>query len=343
MVSPPGLLSPFPFTILHALMKKKLLAPLLPALIFAIGLTGCETDMSAPEALSLQTKNAVEVLPADARFVGMVNVRDLRSEILGDEPLAFDRMNGELAARIREFIETTGFDPANDLHEIYVAADPNEGDLVDLVVYADYDRDRLEAFVKEQLPDEIDRTTYAGVTIYRAGDAERHVYFALANDDMIVASSRETRVHAMLDRLSGRLSALKDNAETMRLIRQSAGGDAWFVACDVGSGEWAGNGGKYAGETARIAQTIRDVALSITMTEDGLTGTVTLVPKEDVSADDLAALVRGLISAVKASENVDDEALRTLDAVEVRTDDGVVRITAKVDRGLIEKYRSRKS
>ncbi|WP_457654192.1 hypothetical protein [Rhodocaloribacter sp.] len=324
-------------------MKKKLLAPLLPVLILAIGLTGCETDMSAPEALSLQTKNAVEVLPADARFVGMVNVRDLRSEVFGDEPFAFDRMNGEFAARIREFIEATGFDPVNDLHEIYVAADPDEGDLVDLVVYADYDRDRFEAFVDEQLPDEIDRTTYAGVTIYRAGDAERHVYFALANDDMIVASSRETRVHAMLDRLSGRLSALKDNAETMRLVRQSAGGDAWFVACDVGREEWAEHGGKFGDEMARIAQTIRDVALSMTMTDDGVTGTVTLVPKEDVSADDLAALARGLISAVKASEKVDDEALRALDAVEVRTDAGVVRITAKVDRGMIEKFRNRKS
>ncbi|WP_456426046.1 hypothetical protein [Rhodocaloribacter sp.] len=324
-------------------MKKKLLSPLLPVLILVIGLTGCENDPGAPEALSLQTKNAVEVLPADARFVGMVNVRDLRSEVFGDQPFAFDRMNGEAAARIKEFIETTGFDPANDLHEIYVAADPGESGLFDLVVYADYDRDRLEAFVNEQLPDEIDRTAYAGVTIYRAGDVDRHVYFALANDDMIVASSREIRVHAMLDRLSGRLSALKDNAETMRLIRQSASGDAWFVACDVGREEWAEHGGKFGDETAQMARTIRDVSLSVNVTGDGLTSTLTLVPRENVSADDLAALTRGLLSAVKASPEVDDEALRALDAVEVRSEDGLVRITATVDREMIEKLRKKKS
>lgn len=323
-------------------MQKSALLPLFPVLILAIALTGCETDMSAPEALSLQTKNAVEVLPADARFVGMVNVRNLRAEVLGDHALAFDEMNGEAAARIRAFIETTGFDPANDLHEIYVAADPGESDRFDLVVYADYDRDRLEAFVSERLPEEIDRTSYEGVTIYRAGNVDRHVYFALANDDMIVASSRETRVHAMLDRLSGKRSALKDNAETMRLIRQSATGDAWFVACDVGREAWSKRGKQFGREMARIAQTIRDVSLSVTLTDDGLTSTFTLVPKENVSADDLASLTRGLLSAVKAAPEVDDEALRALDAVEIHTEDGLVRITAGVDREMIEKLKNRK-
>ncbi len=324
-------------------MKKRLLIPLLPVLVFAIGLTGCETDMSAPETLSLQTRNAVEVLPPDARFVGMMNVRSLRAEVLGEHPFRFEEINGEAAARIREFIEATGFDPANDLHEIYFAADPDQEDLFDLVVYADYEWERLHAYVQKHLTDDLDRTRYAGVTVYRAGDGDRHVYFALTNDGMIVASSRETQVHAMIDRLSGKLSSLEDNTETMRLIRQSANGDAWLVACDVGSESWEREGGKYAGEAGRIAQAIRDVAVSMHMSDDGLQGTVTLVPEENVSADDLAALARGLISALKSSENVDDEALRALDAVEVHADDGVVRITADVDHELMEKLRPKKS
>ena len=117
--------------------------------VFALGfllITGCETELDTPSEVSLQTKNAADVLPMDVRALGMVDFQALERNPAFREAGLFSpgQLGGEMAARLRAFTEATGFQPEKDLREVYIAL-RGEGDLARpvFVAYADYTRERL--------------------------------------------------------------------------------------------------------------------------------------------------------------------------------------------------------
>ncbi len=335
---------------------------LLVLLVSAVGLAGCESQFEPPAALTLQTKSAVEVLPAGARYVGMMNFQALQRnaafDLFGQEPFSFEKMNDEAGARVQDFLDATGFDPRQDLREIYVAmpaAGPDEKP--SLVAYANFDRERLAAYLAENLPDAFETVDYKGVSIHHAREDDHGVAFAVATENMVVAAADVASVEAMLDRLADQGAALKDDAQTMRLIAlASSGSSAWFVARDVGQemlrsehggehGERHGgeHGDAHAADVERdmeqIGQAVRDAAFALTMQQDGAEGTFFLTTREGVAASDVADLTRGVVAAMKASPDVDKDRLQLLDRVRVRSEGDEVRVNFFVDNATLSSLR----
>ncbi len=304
---------------------------------------GCENQIEAPKAMTLQTRSAVEVLPADVQFVGMVNLEAMQRNSAFN-PFEDMNMGNEFGARIQDFIDATGFDPKEDLREVYFASDDmNRHAKPNFVAYAKFDRARLQDYVEQNMSDQFVRTDYKGVTIYRANEDDEHFAFALATDNMMVGSPDVAYVEAMLDRLSGQGQTLKDNAETMALIESVSGNSsAWFVVRDFDADfeDDHGESDEPIGrEMEQIGQALKDVAVSLTMQQDGAEGTVIMKTKDGVSTDDVAALTKGVVAAMKASSKMGDAELQMLDRVRVRTQGDQVRVNFFVNNDMLASSR----
>ena len=302
-------------------------------------LMGCENQIEAPEAITLQTRSAVEVLPADVQFVGMIDLEAMQRNSAFN-PFDESEMAGEFGARIQDFIDATGFNPEKDLKEVYFASRSMERhEDPSFVAYATFDRDRLEDYVEQNLHDTFARTDYNGITVYRATEDGKTFAFALATDNMMVASPHEEALHGMLDRLTGAGQSLKSEAKMMELIKTaSSGSSAWFVARDIDTQmmhEQGPTDDPIGRDVQQIGKAIEDVAVSLKMQQDGAEGTVFMMTKDGVSSSDVASLTKGVIAAMKGSAKMDSEELQMLDEVRVTTRGDQVRVNFFVDNAML--------
>ncbi len=312
------------------------------SLALFLGFTGCTGGPSGTASISDETLSALALLPADASIVAMVDAAALRdSDLLkatGPAPFSLDHFRGPGHERVRAFLDATGFDPTADLKSVYVALDaPGADPMMSLVAFARYDTPRLEAFFRKERPEAMDRTSYRGVTIFRQTSEPVSMYLALPGDNVILASTRETQIHAMLDRKAGTGRSLKDDDAAMRLIASTGQGQAWGVVRGLNTDTLPtpSGGTQIPAEVLQLGRAVTAVALSGSAGRNALSGALTLVPRDDVDTEDLAALVRGLISLVKSRPELNDAQMRALDRVEVRTTDGLVRVTGSLERALL--------
>ena len=314
------------------------------ASVFALGfllITGCETELDTPSEVSLQTKNAADVLPMDVRALAMVDFQALERNPAFREAGLFSpgRLGDEMQARLRDFTEATGFRPEEDLREVYIAL-RGEGDLTRpvFVAYADYTRERLRAYLDEEMSDAFTRADYKGVPVFQSppGGGGESITVALANDNMFVASPDAAEVHAMLDRLSGEGQALRDDAATMQLIQQASAGSAWLVVRGVDRAPFASvRGGGELGEIAQLSRAVQDVAFSLDVQTDGVNAEAWMVAAPDVAPEDLASLARGAVAALKTGADLGSEEMAVLDDVRVREAGEEVRVSFRVPNDLL--------
>ncbi|MGI9175055.1 MAG: hypothetical protein ACR2GR_07040 [Rhodothermales bacterium] len=320
---------------------------LFAASVFALSLfvaTGCETELDTPGEVSLETRNAADVLPLDVRALGMVDFQALERNPALREAGLFSpgRLGDEMQARLRDFTEATGFRPEEDLREVYIAL-RGEGDLTRpvFVAYADYTRERLGAYLDEEMSDAFTRADYKGVPVFQSppdGGGES-ITVALANDNMFVASPDAAEVHAMLDRLSGEGQALRDDEATMRLIRQASAGSAWFVVRGVDRAPFTSVRGTgevgEIGEIAQLSRAVQDVAFSLDVQTDGVNADAWMVAASNITPGDLASLTRGAVAAFKTGADLGSEEMAVLDDVRVREAGGEVRVSFRVPNDLL--------
>jgi hypothetical protein len=308
--------------------------PYLAILCAALVAVGC-TDNVKPddESVSLQTKQATEVLPADVAFAGRADVQALRPNSTlnpfgaGKSPL--DRVEGASDARFRDLLDATGLDPKKDIREVYAVKGSGEDAPVSMVIYLDYDRERLESYLDEQVAGEMERVEARDVPFYRqTGDG--NAALALANEEMIVAGSTTPAVTAMLDRLAGQGRSLSQDAAAMELVRRlSSRHDAWLVAPTLSEHLDEANGSS-SGKMGRIGRAVRRAGGGVSAQSDGLRGTLWLVPREGVAASDLAKLVEGAKSAARAKQQ-DNSDMAWLEGVSVDARGGEgVRIAGRL-------------
>ena len=300
---------------------------------------GCENQIEAPEAMTLQTRNAVEVLPADVQFVGMVDLEAMQRNSAFN-PFEEANMANEFGARIQDFIDATGFKPEQDLKEVYFAArSMDRHETPNFVAYATFDRDRLQDYVEQNMSDAFARTDYKGVTVYRSTKDGDTFAFALATDNMVVASPDEAGVHGMLDRLAGSGQSLKSNARTMELVKTASGGSsAWLVARGIDTQMMQANESTddpIGRDVQQIGKAVQDVAVSVKMQQDGAKGTVFMMTKEGVSSSDVASLTKGVVAAMKGSAKMDSQELKMLDDIRVTSKGDQVRVNFYVDNAML--------
>ncbi|MEM6783058.1 MAG: hypothetical protein AAF624_04910, partial [Bacteroidota bacterium] len=200
----------------------------LPLLLVAapLAFTAC-TSPTAEQAgaFTLTTRTALDLLPAEAEIVGLINVAEARASdamaSLDDAGLGLDSMTGEGAARVNDLMVRTGFDLEEDIERVYVAANPESGSFV-MLMYADVDRARMDAYLQEQTDVDAERTLYRETPLYVSTDSQgMSVSFALPNDEMMVGGTDAT-VRAVLDRMADGGAGLRADATMMGLLDHAA-------------------------------------------------------------------------------------------------------------------------
>ena len=337
-------------------------APLLASFALALAaLLGCESNVDAPPTpeMTAETKRAAEVLPPDADFVAMMNVRRLQEHGFfdGENALSAEQLSGEGGARVRDFLEATGFDPQKDVREVYVAMEGASEGTASLVLYADINRDRFRQQIEAQLEGRLTRSSYGDLTLYELTGADHSLTFALASDDLIVAATTPQAVRSMIDRLEGRGRALAQNAALMRRVEQVQGrGDLWLAARDVArfrrppqkaavqqkvNRQQKANTQQKSRPAGmdRLLRAVQDGAAAFTVTGGTVDGLVYLDAADGVAPSDLADVTRGLVGAMKAS--ADEEELRALDQVQVEEQGDEVRVAFSLPRAMLSRRQER--
>ncbi|MDX1420063.1 MAG: hypothetical protein R3181_08860 [Rubricoccaceae bacterium] len=311
----------------------------LPLALVGLVLAGCESSLDAPTAdLSLQTRDALEVLPAGADLAAMVNLRAAHESAMGRPggPFSVEGMSGEGAARFDEFVRLTGFDPEEDLDRVYLAvADTDREAAPAFVVYGDFDRARIDAYLQDNVDADVERTTIAGLPVYLGTDDEgRRFGLALVNDEMALAGE-ERALRAMVQRVEGG-GGLDTDAEMMRLIERAAYADgAWVAARNLDAHD--DDGHHPAGDLARAHGQMSRGVVSFDFRRDGVAMQAVGVPRTGTRTEDVADLLRGGVAAMRTQAQDEPDVVRALDDVEVRASGDAVSVRAFVPQALMDR------
>jgi len=295
-------------------MKTSLSTILLAAVVFLF--SACESELNAPQEVSVNTKGALELLPSDAIFVGMINP-DLMSvnshlKIMQDEAFSFRNVSKEMDGSVRDFLDATGFDPVEDVKELYVAFSENEE--AALAVYADIRADKFEQYADEQLGHELTKEDYNGISVYSDGN----FYIAFANDELLVAASSESGIQKMIDRVSSDSPSLSDDLQIADLIGSIGTKSAWFIAKDLSKmkpGDQHESEDDYADV---LAGTLQSAAFGVDAEAGGMRVKAILGPDATTSPSDVASMARGAIAGMRSSAKTDELVMSMLDGIQVK-------------------------
>lgn len=292
----------------------------------AVLLTGCGDSFAAPGiGASAQTTDALSVLPADADVYGMTDLAAARESAALEAALGETGL-GMVSARGDEdfdaFVRMTGFDPAEDLDRVYVAASERTGKRAAFVAYGRFDRERIERFVADQDDVRFEAVEVEGLPVYLAtsDDGERGG-FALVNGEMVLAGDEATLM-GMIGRLG--TSGQTPDAELQALFDRVAFPDgAWFVARGF-EGEFQMP--EDAPPSALAARAADGFVVSMGFGADGIPVRAFLSTRPEASTEDVADVVRGGISAARIGLKDEPSALDVLDGVEVEAEDAGVAV-----------------
>ena len=313
------------------------------ALTCSLALIGCESNPSSDEELSVQAKNAVDVLPMTPDLVGMMSTADLRqSDMFG---MIEDHMQADDMGEMQDFIEATGFDPMEDLREIYVAVEDlaeNDKPSVSFVAYASIEPGRLESYVVERAGDKLTSRTYRGVDLFEGGEGDHYGGFSFVNEDMILMATDVELLENMIDRLLDNSAALGQNSDLMNMVTMASAGKSGWLIAEKPEVQMPGNqqSGTEMGKTAmQIWSALDHMVVALNVESNEVESQFFLYPTQQVSTDDLASLTKGLRSAMRSYPEMDKEAMRVLDDIRVSASNDYVRVQFTADSELIESIR----
>ncbi len=333
---------------MKSISGRKMLLPVAVLSLFVL-ITACEPSLQAFKGASItqQAQNAVDVLPSDVSYVGMLNTQELKENSFTDvmsNDLLDNNDAEEAMARLEDFIEATGFDPYEDMKEVYVAmdeVDSNGKPQVSVVAYASIDPELLTTYVQEEVGNELTLRSYRGVDVFEI-DEDGAPSFSFVNEDMMLAASTSGLLENMIDRLEGEGSSLSDNSEMMGLVSQAtAGQSAWMIAKKPEDGNFrSSNAANDLQEQAeQIWMAIDYAVMALNIESDGLDGQVFFYPNENVSADDLSSLMNGMVALAKINPDLEDKALDMLDDIRAKSSGDHVQIGMFVENEMLEEIK----
>lgn len=301
-------------------------------------LTGCGDSLTeGGVAMTAQTRETLDILPANAEVVGMMNLRAARAagtlETIMNDEARLRGMTGGGSAAFSRFLQETGFDPSEDLDRVYVAM----GEAGPAIVgHGRYDRERIARFLNDQ--GEMEEITLGGLPAYRAAEEDGEPFAVLLANNAIILAGTERLVEGMAARLQGASSGLSSDAALTRLIHRAGYGDgAWFVSRDL---SLHGDSYTSTGRDGSIEQAARladDVVFSLGFKPEGIGVDAYVTPRAGASSADLADLLRGSVSALRLSAKDEPQLLDALDETTVDESDGGVRIRSFLHDDLVAK------
>lgn len=258
-------------------------------------------------AAPLQPKDVV----ANPALLAHVDIDALKNTTVGKailaDPDVQTKLNGVQAA--------FNFDFRTQLHGFTIYSAPEHSQDPALIIYADFDPSRLIAMAK-LFPD-FDSETNNGRVIYNWDDKKKkgdQRIYASIDGHRVIFGKTEDALLAALDVLDGKTPSFKaDKALLPASEGELVVAEGTVHKFDVGED----NPG------SAIFQASKAVRFKLGETGDKTSATVSFEAKDNDSANQVAALVNGLIALLKFQKDNPD-ALKLANAVNVRQDNETV-------------------
>lgn len=227
-------------------------------------------------------------VPAAARMVAYADVRAIMQSDLRQKFHPAPASN----SGAHKFQEETGIDVERDVDHIVAFASGTGGDPKNarplLLARGRFDAVRIEGAVREHGGTV---ETYNGKRVFTQPD--QHFAVAFVEPDLVAAGTLES-VHEAIDVKAAGSGTIRDNAEVMRLIRDSDNGTAWAVArLDAVTGS-----GRLPGDVLKQLPAVNWFAVTGHV-DDGVRGTIRAEARDDQAAKDLAEVVRGFMALAR--------------------------------------------
>ncbi len=287
----------------------------------AVALLGCVLEANSP--ITSRAAEAQDLVPETATVVAFTDARAMMENV--NSMVALDD-SGEAAAawdQVRAALGAINMDVERDLDFVVAYAERDRTPVVSAV--GSFDIEAIGEYLAEKMP-KARRSDLDGLTVWTVTEGPNHGLFGITENGSRLVVGQDT------DAIRGALN-VRGGINLAEIAGPAMNNDSWVVARDLGAFL---SDAQYGGsQNELIVRSVSQLAVGGSLTSEQAAGTVVLHPKEGVLADDLAALLRGVIGALRLQE-LPAEARAELEKIDVESVDGTVIMTGAVNRDLIE-------
>jgi hypothetical protein len=260
---------------------------------------------------------------ASSVWVLHINCDALRPTAIGKHILA-ELEKPEAQAKLSVFQNMFSFDLRTQLHGITLysaGSSPQDGVLV---VYADFDAEKLVTLAKAA--NDSQSSTHNGHTVYNWVDDKKHHgekqrVYATIQGNRIIFGQRESAVTQALDVLDGSVP----NLATAKAFPQLGGaGDTTFLTGAARKLDLS-----QSDPNAQIFRLSKSFRLQVGEVQQHLIGTLTLEANDDEVAGSMMSIAQGMIGLLKLQKDK-PEAAKFLQAIALKQDGASLVLTIDV-------------
>ncbi len=282
-------------------------------------------------ALPAADQQMMNLLMPNAKIVAGVNVQQARNSQFGQFVLSHMGSDQDL----QKFIETSGFDPRQDLQEILIATDLQDGTHSGLIVArGKFDAAKIADLAAKTGGQKV--TTYKGVQIFGGPGNESGSALAILDNSLAIAGNLST-VKAAIDRKTA-VSSINPALAT-RVNELSTTQDAWTVSIaplsDLSKMPMPDPTlqGALQGDLLKtVQQTSGGIKFGSTVQ---ITGQA--LAKSDKDATSLGDVVKFLAGMIQV--NSKDEPVKTLvQNLDVKTDGSTLKVSLSIAEDQLESF-----
>jgi hypothetical protein len=262
-------------------------------------------------------------VPADARFVGYADVRD----VMGSEVRRkLSALQPGTNSGAEHFKEQTGIDLETDVDYVVASlsgSDPTEGEPPFVLVRGRFDQVRIEGLIRDQGGMVED---YQGSRLLVHEDKKLAVVFL---EPGLVAVGSPVAVRRSIDTKTDG-SSVKTNDELMRLVRDIDDGDAWVVARFD-----ALAGGRLPPAVASQLPPINWFSAR-GFVDTGLQGQLRVETRDEAAAQNLQEVIRGFLALGRLQSGQHPEIAEFLNSVQLSGDGKTVSLSFSLPSDMID-------
>lgn len=288
-----------------------------------VALSGCVVDSNYQ--VSSRATEAQDLVPATADFVAFADARAMMANV--DGIVALDN-SGDVAAawdQVRAALGAINMDLERDLDYAVVYASKDKAPVATAV--GAFDIEAIADYLAEHMP-EARRNDLDGLTTWTLSEGPNHGVFGITEDGSRAMAGQDVAS------LQAALSVRGGSSDLVELAGDAMEKDSWVVVRNLEAlmPESAGYDGS---QQELLMRSVAQLAVGGSLTAEEAAGVVVLHPRDGVEADDLAALLRGVMGAMRL-QDLPEEARAELEEIDVESDGGTVVVTGAVTRDLLE-------
>jgi len=310
-------------------------------------LLACENNI---ETTQLTGEDVLTLLPEETNVLVYLNITSLQESPFGAE--IHKQMDSEIniaeEEEYQEFMEETGINLEEDVHEIWLAglADIEDKTAGGAIIRGDFDQDRIKTYLEnrddiDDIPDQIkyeDREIY----VWHDGDEDNGMIF---RDNETILFGDINWLKTVIDNEENNRKNVLHNKTMAKCIQDLPYKKHIWGVLNLKelSGKWAEQirekGHMFKG--SKSIENMETVVLAIRL-QDKADVYIRGIFATTEEADNLASMLNGFKAMAKLMVSDDKEAIDMLNDINIKSNDKELKITTEIHKEFIEKVQQKR-